>query len=423
MMDKAGTYLFVLHFKDNHSDKYKDHKEKQALELNAAIYKGEIVEVGFYSDLDGDGNPYEDDEKLQWDGKDPANPKSGEFAILRQQPPGNILYILAHVRSPNPPPDGAKVKVRLKSSVTEPKGIKVTLQYSGNCPQREGQYHFRKPCGQEIIMVDKHQQSIDDKQIRIPMSPEKPEEIAEVCTYDHAVVDGSNYNDSEAIEKGLTGHQKRHKKRGRARDKGWEMNTPTLPTLLRFIKAGGVEKIKVYDPRNPSIEHELPVKNQADILYYSGHGHSVDGSLECFGDNKTRKKFTVRDVNPSVNWGEDLEYFIIAGCAVLRPDERNGFAWGNATLKKGILKGLCGYYGSAPRDDKGAVQIARDFTNFLKSTQPLPRQYSNDRVLDAWLEANREYESLGIVYNKDKYWKVETKPWILDKVIGPFDWR
>ncbi|MCS7278161.1 MAG: hypothetical protein NZ531_04855, partial [Aquificaceae bacterium] len=34
LMQKAGTYYFVLHFKDSHADKYKDHQVKPALELN-----------------------------------------------------------------------------------------------------------------------------------------------------------------------------------------------------------------------------------------------------------------------------------------------------------------------------------------------------------------------------------------------------
>jgi len=34
-MEKEGIYYFVLHFLDNHPDKYKDHKVKPALEMNA----------------------------------------------------------------------------------------------------------------------------------------------------------------------------------------------------------------------------------------------------------------------------------------------------------------------------------------------------------------------------------------------------
>jgi len=83
---------------------------------------------------------------------------------------------------------------------------------------------------------------------------------------------------------------------------------------------------------------------------------------------------------------------------VLHPDATNGFAWGNATLKQqGILKGLCGYYGTAPGDKSGqSVKIAKEFTAFITNIQP--PKITGDRVLDAWLEANRRNNSEGIVY-------------------------
>ncbi|GBC99529.1 hypothetical protein HRbin17_02054 [bacterium HR17] len=299
----------------------------------------------------------------------------------------------------------------LKASITNPKGIKVTLHYSGACPQGNG-YHFRKPYGQEIKMVDPPAQNIDDVQIQVHMSGDN---TPEVTTYDHATTAGSNYQDSEAIETGLTGHQKR----GRARDRNWEMTTPTLPTLLRFLQAAGVEKMKVYDPHNQSVSHELPVKNQSDILYYSGHGSSASGGLLSCWD---KTPVLVSDIVPSVNWHEDLDYFIIARCAVLHPDPTNGFAWGNATLKMGILKGLCGYYASAPSDAGGAsVRIANDFTAFVTTMQPPAR--TGDRILDAWLEANLKNKSKGIAYNANQYWKVRIRRWpFKDKVEGPFNW-
>jgi len=141
-------------------------------------------------------------------------------------------------------------------------------------------------------MVDPPNPSIDDKQIQIHQSPDG---VAEVTTYDHVGTSPtSNYLDSEAIEVGLSGHQKR----GRARDdrSHWEMKTPTLATMLRFLQAAGVERIEVFDPLSKSqldsryVRHELPVKNQGDILYYSGHGSSATGGIvillgqtSCFG--------------------------------------------------------------------------------------------------------------------------------------------
>ena len=372
------------------------------MEINSKWHKWQITDVGFYYDLNGNGNPYEDDEKLREDGNDPASPQPGEFSILRQQPDGNVLYILAHVSSPTVPPHDAKVTVWLRTSVSDPKGIKVTLHYSGACPQGDG-YHFHKPFGQEIIMVDPPNPSIDDKQIQIHQSEDW---TPEVTTYDHITTPPltGNYLDSEAIEAGLSGHQKR----GRARDdKGqWKMKTLTLATLLRFLQAAGVEKIKVFDPHSRK-EHELPVKNQADILYYSGHGSSATGGLLSCLD---KCPVLVFDIAPSVNWKEDLDYFIIAGCSVLKPDPTNGFAWGNATLKQGILKGLCGYHGLAPSDKGGAsVRIAERFTQLMTTEQPNNYDGTGHRVLNAWLQANREKHSLGIAYNRDCYWIVKEK--------------
>ena len=247
LMEKVGTYYFVLRVWDNHAHLHKDHQVKPALEINSEWHRWQITDVGFYYDLNGNGNPYEDDEKLRYDGNDPANPQPGEFSILRQQPEGNVLYILAHVASAKIPPPNAKVTVWLKTSATDQKGIKVTLHYSGACPKGNNRYHFHKPLGQgqEIVMVDPPNPSIDDKQIQIRQSQDW---VPEVTTCDHITTPPptGNYLDSEAIEAGLSKHQKR----GRARDdRGrWEMKTPTLATLLRFLQAAGVERIEVFDP-------------------------------------------------------------------------------------------------------------------------------------------------------------------------------
>jgi hypothetical protein len=208
------------------------------------------------------------------------------------------------------------------------------------------------------------------------------------------------------------------------------MKTPTLATMLRFLKAAGVERIEVFDPLS-KVKDELPVKNQADILYYSGHGSSATGGLLSCWD---KHPVLVSDIAPSVNWTEDLDYFIIAGCSVLKPDPTNGFAWGNATLKQSILKGLCGYHDSAPADNEKdestgiyipnsrgpAVRIAERFTVLMTSEQP--NDYgTGHRILNAWLQANKEKHSLGIVYNRDHYWMVVE--WLNTYwVLGPYPW-
>jgi hypothetical protein len=163
------------------------------------------------------------------------------------------------------------------------------------------------------------------------------------------------------------------------------------------------------------------VKNQADILYYSGHGHSSNGSLERWGPNGPASTFTVNDVNPVVNWNEDLDYFIVAGCGVMHPDNTNGFAWGNETLKKNLLKGLSGYavvrhpiiprlVFSAPADNAGeSKRKVQSFVFFL--LRQTPRNRTGDRVLDAWLAANANHQKPrpAIVYTKNRYWQVNVK--------------
>ena len=170
---------------------------------------------------------------------------------------------------------------------------------------------------------------------------------------------------------------------------------------------------------NSQKEHELLVKNQADILYYSGHGYRRDGGLERWGPNGCASKFTVNDVNPAANWNEDLDYFIIGGCGVLYPDNTNGYAWGNATLKTNLLKGLAGYtviyrWGlvpfSAPSDISGeSTRKIQSFVFFLLYQQPVNR--TGNRVLDAWLAANlnKRAPRPAIVYTQNRYWQVNVK--------------
>lgn len=168
---------------------------------------------------------------------------------------------------------------------------------------------------------------------------------------------------------------------------------------------------------NRTIFHELPVKNQADILYYSGHGYSDTGELECWDSGE---RFTVSEVNPAANWREDLDYFIIAGCSVLRPDAANGFAWGNATLKQGILRGLCGYHDVAPADTGGAVTIAQEFAQMVNSGSA--PHHSGDVGLDAWLEVNYRRQAFGIIYNSTHYWLVRQDFWHNEYIDGPIAW-
>ncbi len=403
LMVTPGEYLFLVHAVDDHPDEEKCHRRKPALPLNAVTYQPAVTDIGFYLNA-----TYNDNQKLKWDGGDPASPGAYEFAILRQEPGGNKLYIMAHVKASRCPPAVASVQAWLVTSASDRASIPVRLQYGRPCPSRPGEYHFYRPIGQEIEMTDGPSEPY--RKIRVRMTNEG---INEVTTFDHARTSNSNYADSIAIESGLSTHELR----GRARYGGGNLSVPELRTQLRYIQAAGVEKITVIAQHNTDKRHTLPVKNQADILYYSGHGYSDTGELECWDSGG---RFTVSEVNPAANWREDLDYFIIAGCSVLRPDATNGFAWGNATLKQGILRGLCGYHGVAPADTGGAVTIAQEFAQMVNSGSTPHR--SGDLVLDAWLEVNRLHNARGIAYNQNYYWWVRWVPLLEDSVVGPTLW-
>jgi hypothetical protein len=130
-VQKSGSYHFVIRAWDNHAHLHKDHKVKPALEVNSDIFvwKGKIKEIGFYlwdyvCQKEWNGHSY--NAKLRWDwakdipgrtGEQAAvDPLDHEFAILRQQPSGNVIYLMAHVESDEPPPPSAKVTVWLRTT-------------------------------------------------------------------------------------------------------------------------------------------------------------------------------------------------------------------------------------------------------------------------------------------------------------------
>jgi len=55
-------------------------------------------------------------------------------------------------------------------------------------------------------------------------------------------------------------------------------------------------------------------------------------------------------------------------------------------------------------------------------TSEQPNDYGTvHRILNAWLQANKEKHSLGIVYNRDHYWMVVE--WLNTYwVLGPYPW-
>jgi len=113
----------------------------------------------------------------------------------------------------------------------------------------------------------------------------------------------------------------------------------------------------------------------------------------------------------------------LPGVVSMHPDNTNGFAWGNETLKKNLLKGViricCSSppYGvlprlvfSAPADNTGeSKRKVQSFVFFLLQQPPTKR--TGDRVLDAWLAANlnKIEPRPAIVYTQNHYWQVNVK--------------
>ena len=133
--------------------------------------------------------------------------------------------------------------------------------------------------------------------------------------------------------------------------------------------------------RQLSLKHaESPARQcqqQADIVYYSGHGHHDTGDLNG-----------VAAPESVAGWWHDVDTVVFAGCAVLDiGDKANNYAdfpvshaaspglkW-LASSGAGVLLGYA-YY--APLDSQGGVDIVRQWCDTRASLGDV----------DAWMKAN-----------------------------------
>jgi hypothetical protein len=170
--------------------------------------------------------------------------------------------------------------------------------------------------------------------------------VGEDASADNAIESGSNYNDSDHFddEMGSTPFQSRGKARA-------GLGNPAGSVILTksFMKAAGVQRIELI---HGSLVTTNYLENQADFLYYSGHGYHDDNFLDFpFGE------FRPSDVAGG-EWKKDLEIVFFAGCSVL---DVTGDKWpsgntnrpGKAWAKIGPTYFL-GYEASAPGDSGGA---------------------------------------------------------------------
>ncbi len=210
----------------------------------------------------------------------------------------------------------------------------------------------------------------------------------------------SNDHDSEAFHDGMTNAGFPFRGKGRRYDEtGQNGDESALVLSLNdaVLQAGGVQFLQVRAPGSGGsvVSPVRQVEDQADVLYYSGHG-SHDGKYITYGPTE---KFFAADAESA--WkGGDIDTVIIAGCSILDIKDYNdnaGFApvfgWPqiNHTASPGEVwmgtgpKVFLGYNYVAPLDTQGGeVNATKQIVDswFVKGGTSDP--------VNAWIEANEE---------------------------------
>ncbi len=188
------------------------------------------------------------------------------------------------------------------------------------------------------------------------VSPNPADGRDEYTTIDMVGGGGSNQNDSQAFDD--VSRVRGGVQRGKARttNGGTDGNIAAVPpegsVNLSFMQAAGAEIVRV-DRDGLSSEKRM-FQNQADALYYSGHGNHSSASVALAGGAQ------FGPLDATGNWNQELERVFFAGCAVLDIKNYNGNSfgfWGNPAASPGekwLTVGprlLFGYNYIAPLDD------------------------------------------------------------------------
>jgi len=160
---------------------------------------------------------------------------------------------------------------------------------------------------------------------------------------------------------------------------------------------------------DPTKKDKVPAKNQADLLYFSGHGAVETARISNYG--AMAGGATVDDIGPAANWTEDLDCFAIAACSVLQiysitglvvvgSTNSPGLEWANKCIAGrtpgGPLKALCGYYADGPPDTGGVPQqVAAAFTC---------NNSSGAAWAQAWMDANDDFGVYSCAMDSTTYW-------------------
>ena len=211
---------------------------------------------------------------------------------------------------------------------------------------------------------------------------QEADSVAEKAWLDHgssSSSESSNLTDGNAFESGLS-----NETRGKSTNYGnLESTPPNSPVDKTFFIAAGREVITAQYACG--VSHKRQLMNQADHFYYSGHGSHADAILQG--------GFAPSDVTDY--WDKDLDYVIIAGCAVLDIKNYRAQSFGLATWLQWYAAGgdwspgaqwepkgpqyFIGYNWTAPLDNQGSAGIV---SNFLSTVS------GGASFVNAWKQAN-----------------------------------
>jgi len=303
--------------------------------------------------------------------------------VLRIGNYNNRIYVKAEGTGGNPN-EWDSVGVRIATSITKPTG--------------------------EILVLDEYQ-SVSSNKFRGYMvisasstgltPPLGGEGIGEYASADYSDTDAdADAFDVHCAGAGLHG-------RGAARNAGSGLSYPAVN--LDFMKAAGVEKIFAQWPPSgtPTVMDAAWVKNQADWLYFSGHGAHASGRLRMCDNN-----YSFGYSEASANWqGGDIDTAIFAACSVLDINDWNDEANdGNSPGEQWETLGVSymfGYNWAAP-DAPEDVAIVDHWLD-------------GGSTVDGWLNANKDYGGEAgyracVIYQSGgsgvyRFWKYDKDLW------------
>ena len=256
-------------------------------------------------------------------------------------------------------------------------GDSFTIKTAGTCPDGVSvpignDATLANSSGKSEIRITKTRQQLKS----LGLLPENDNDgVNEMAWMDIVETSGQSYADSEAFAS--LGYQFRGKATS-DNAKTLESTPPNSAPSESFFKAAGCEVVTA--EYSGFVSPKCQLMNQADIFYYSGHGHHDSNDLSG--------GFT--PAMAANKWDKDLNCVILAGCSVLDINDYNnnydddpqshqmspGKAWEQTGPEV-----LLGYNYSSPGDAGGApTRIVQSWISNRGSLGDV----------DAWMEANAE---------------------------------